>query len=322
MAKAKKKEVSSDPMDDVLDELKKKYRVNDGSTHQRKDKISTGSLLLDDKLDGGFVRGKIIEIYGPESTGKSAMAFTLMSQGKGVMGYVDGESNWDKETAELYGVDTSRVIQGEPEYLEQGLEMVEDFVGKKLEIIVYDSIAGLAPKAEMEGSMEDHTVGKKAFRMNQHMRRIHLKANDAGSVIFFINQIRANVGANMYAPQTITPGGMALAFHASYRLQITGTEKIMQGETKIGHYIKITIKKNKFGPPDQKVEIPFLYGYGVSKEWELVDLALKAGIFVKAGSWIKYDDANLAQGQLNTVLFLKDNPDFFNEIKTKLHEKV
>lgn len=308
-------------IESILDSFKDlNYSVDVGANIKRRDKIPTGSLTLDREFEGGYIRGKIIEIFGPNSTGKSALGFTLMAQAKGITAYIDAESAYDSDTAKMYGVDLDKLIVMKPEYLEQGLQMIIDCVERGAEVVVFDSIAGIAPKVELEGTLEDHNVGKKASRMGQLMRRLHNAMDKTGTTVFFVNQIRDSMEA--YGNPITTPGGHAVEFHASYRMQVTGVERIPKTEPFIGHYMKITIKKNKFGSPGGKVMVPLLYGTGICREWELVDLALDLGIIKKSGSWFSYDDTQLAQGQLNTVTFIMDNPELFDEIQQRVNEKL
>lgn len=306
-------------IDKVLDELgKNKYRVSLASRIIRPDKISTGSLLLDKELEGGYVKGRIVECFAPKSFGKTALGFTMLALIKdGLLGFIDAESSYDTETAVMYGVDPDRLLVGEPEYLEQGIDMVEDMINQGAAAIVYDSIAGVGPKVELEGDMDQHNVGAAAKRMSQAMRRLHLIAKDHGCVLFFVNQQRASM--QMYGDPTTTPGGYALGFYATYRLQGTGIDRFpKEGPPYQGHHMKLKIEKNKLGHPGGRVIIPFLYGIGISREWELIDLAVAQDIVQQSGSWFSYDGTKIGQGKMSTVELLQDNPDLFEEIKSKL----
>lgn len=305
-------------MDQVLKALSKVGDISIGSDFERKEKVSTGSLLLDNELEGGVIKGKIIECFGPNGIGKTTLGYTLLAQHTGPIGYIDCESNYDKETAEMFGVNTHNLVIAQPDYLEQALQAVLDMVDAGIECIVYDSVAGLDSKMATEKSMEESTIGKRAFNMGLMLRKLHKAADHKGCTVFFINQIRDNVGAGPYQQQWITPGGHALEFQTSYRFQCVGKERIMKGDIAIGHYIKMNVYKNKFGLSNIKVDLPLIYGRGISQEMEVLDLALAKGIIVKSGSWFKHEDANIAQGQLGVIDFFIDNPEFFNEIKSQV----
>jgi len=319
---AKKSVQEQGGIEAVFNALQSKYKdgLYMGSSISRKGVTSTGSIKLDLALNGGFVKGKIIECYGPESSGKSALAYALLSGIKGPKGFIDAESAYESETASMYGVDLSTMIVDRPEHIEQGMELVLDMVDAGMEAIVFDSIAGISTKAELEGSMEDHNVGKKASRMGQLMRKLHLKADEKGCTIFFVNQIRDSM--SMYGSPVTTPGGHALQFHASYRLWVKGIDKIEIGTAKeaVGHEMKVNIKKNKFGRPGIDVKIPLIYGKGISPEWEILDIAVEKEIIEKSGSWYSYEGSKIGQGQYNTFTFLLDNPEFVDQIKLKIHE--
>lgn len=258
-------------------------------------------------------------MYGPESSGKSAMAYSLLRNSHGINGFIDAESAYEAETAEMYGVDTSKLVVQRPGYIEEGMEMVLDMVDLGMETIIFDSIAGVAPKAELEGSMEDHNVGKKATRMGQLMRKLHLKADEHGCTVFFVNQIRDSMA--MFGTPITTPGGHALKFHASHRFWVKSiSSKIKAGERLIGHYMRIANKKNKFGFPSEEVMVPLIYGIGISPEWEILDMGVDKGIIKKSGAWYSYNDTKLGQGTYNTFTLLLDNPELTEEIKKKLYE--
>lgn len=320
MAKNSKKAPTS--IDDVYSALSAKYKqgIYTGEDITRRDKLSTGSLILDRALDGGFVKGKIIECYGPESSGKSAMAYSLLANSPGINGFIDGESAYEKQTAQMYGVDTENLIVQKPDYIEEGMQMVLDMVDLGVETIIFDSIAGIPTKGELEGNMEDHNVGKKASRMGQLMRKLHHAADAAGTTVYFINQIRDSM--QMFGSPFTTPGGHALKFHASYRLWLKSTSKIELGSNKqlIGHVMKINLKKNKFGKPGEDILVPLLYGIGICKEWEIIELGESCGVIEKSGSWYSYNGDKIGQGLWNTYTFLLDNPDLIDTIKKQIDE--
>ncbi len=321
----KVKEGLSDGLSDRMSDILKALNMEEddlfgtGDEIIRKEKDSTGSLTLDHTLDGGYIKGKIIECFGPESVGKSALAFSFIAalQKKGgIVGFIDAESALDRETVEMYGVDVKRLVPKQPDYLEEGMELMLKMVESGCDAVVFDSVAGLPPKKEFEGTMDDHAVGSKASRMGQLMRKLHKLADVKGCTIFFVNQIRDSM--QMYGDPITTPGGKGLKFHASYRLQVTGTESIPKTGEPIGHLIKMTIKKNKFGPPKGKIEIPLIYGLGICREWELIDLAVEKGIVKKAGTWFDYEGTKVGQGQYASATFLIDNPELYDEILNKV----
>lgn len=318
MSKKKTSTTSKPTIDDVLKLLNKKYEGDTykGSELERPEKITTGSLIFDKYLDGGYVPGKFIECYGKESLGKTALGYTMLSKMDGVNVYIDGESTYDRETAKMYGVNVDNLIVRKPEYLEEALEMLIELVAVGVDGVVFDSIAGFPTKGELEGSMEDHSIGKKASRMGQLFRKLHKKADKSGTTCYFINQLRQSM--EMFSAKYTVPGGEALKFHATYRFFITSKEDIKKGEEVIGHYMKIKITKNKLGKSGEKFKIPLMYGYGVSREWEILDLAIENKIIKKSGSWFSYEGTNLAQGQYNTWGMLIDNPEFTEELLTKI----
>lgn len=318
MAKKSKEDSASLNVDDVLKEMNKKHKgkLKLGTDIVRGEKRSTGSLLMDKALNGGYIEGKIIEVFGPESIGKSALAYTFLSQIKdGVIGFVDGESAYERETAEMYNVDCSRLVVSQPFHIEEGLQDMMDMIDEGAKAIVFDSIAGIPPKAELEGDMEDTAVGKKAYRMNQAMRQLHSKARDAGCTCLFINQVRESM--NMFEPVT-TPGGKAVRFHATYRWWAVSKKALNKANPQFGHYINLRLFKNKVGLPDIKLSVPLVYGYGISPAWEIMDLALEANVLTKSGTWISHNGETIAQGEFNTFQAIMDNPDFFEELKKEL----
>jgi len=321
--KAVKKTVVKDekelsPMDKILKALDDKYGDDGGLGSEiiRPEKISTGSLIIDEAFKGGFVRGKIINTYAAYGFGKSALAFKFLSQIKGPKGFIDAESAYDKETAEMYGVDTTTLIVREPAYIEQGMEMVMDMIKLGCEAVVFDSVAGIDTKAEAEEAIDSNGIGRKAKRMGQLMRKLHIAARKANCTVFFINQIRDVIGSPV--PMFTTPGGHALKFHASYNLEGKKKKPIKTGEEQIGHYMTIKLEKNKFGTPNMIVNIPIIYGYGISREWEIKDLAMEKGILEKGPSWYSYEGNKIANGDYKMFQFLLDNPEFTEELLTKI----
>lgn len=285
----------------------------------------TGSIKLDLALGGGFVGGKIIELYGKESSGKTTMAYAFLSKQQGVLnGFIDAETSFDPINADMCGVDRTKLMIHHPDYMEEGQQMTLDMIETGgVKNIVFDSLTGVGPLSEMEGGMTDTTVGKAAYKSNQMMRKLHGVAGKNDACVLFINQIRSTVGV-MYGPPTTTTGGHGLKFYASYRLSIKKVEPIEVGASKdrLGHYMHILIVKNKFGTPGGVVTIPLIYGHGISREWEIMDLGEEYNVIEKSGSWYSYENAKLGQGQAAVFGMLVDNPELTDEIEIKIHERA
>mgnify|MGYP006382364709 CR=1 FL=1 len=274
--------------------------------------ISTGSYLLDEALGGGYVKGKIFEIFGEESIGKSTLALHFMTQFKGKpILYIDTEQSLDKDYAKRLGVDLPNMIITQPDTIEQAITIMLDLCDK-VDAIVFDSVAEAATSKELEGEISDQDIGVKAKLMSKAIRKLKGKNHD--STIIFINQTRENPGIT-YGSNRVTPAGRALKFGSHARIDLYGKELIKKGEDPIGHYMNIKIVKNKSGKPHIKVQVPLIFdGYGINKEQEIIDLAIEKGVLTKSGSWIKHGDTNIAQGIENTRTFLFDNPEFKEEL--------
>jgi recombination protein RecA len=328
MAKNKKQESGfSDELKAALEALNHSYgegtviKIND-SPNTIIERVSSGSLILDAALGGGYVKGALIEIFGEASLGKSTLALHFLSQfkGKPVL-YIDCEQSLDKDYAEALGVDLDGMIITQPSCLEDGLSVMQELCDK-VHAIVFDSVAEAAIKKEVEGDIGDQDIGIKAKLMSKAIRK--LKATPHESTIMFINQVRA--GMDMYNPR-VTPGGYALKYGTHIRLDLSGRELIKKGsgtnEETVGHYAKIKVVKNKAGKPHVKCEVPIIYdGHGVSRSQEIVDLALEYGIFTKSGTWIKHNDTTIAQGLEGTRTFLQDNEEFAVSIVKELENKL
>jgi recombination protein RecA len=288
-------------------------------SHLETERISSGSLILDDCIGGGYGKGKIIEIFGDESIGKSTLALHFMSNFKGKpIVYIDTEQSLDREYAKDLGVDTQNMIISQPNCLEDAIEILLEFADK-VDAIVFDSIAEASPKAEIEGDMDDNNLGVKARKMSQGFRKLKSIKNSA--TILFINQIREKLGVMYGSPRT-TPGGNASKFAAQIRIDLYGKELIKKGEDVIGHYIKAKIVKNKLGKPHLKCQIPLMYdGKGVNQEQEIVELAIEKGIIEKSGSWYKHGGASLGQGVDQVRSFLADNEEFKTELLNEIKKK-
>lgn len=283
------------------------------------ERVPTGSLILDNLLEGGYPRSRIIEIYGDTSLGKSTMCMHFLANCPGPKLYIDTEQSLDRDYAEALGVNLSNMLICQPETLEEAAEILVKFLGK-VDSIVFDSIAESLPKKELEEGPSTESIGIKARRMGGLVRSI--KGTEHNTTILFTNQIREKIGIAFGNPIT-TPGGNAMRFGAHVRLELYGRELLKRGEEVYGHKIKIKVNKNKLGKPHVKCEIPLLYdGGGISRETEVLELAIEKGIIEKSGSWISYDNAKLGQGLENARLMLVDNPELRQELETKIKDKL
>lgn len=290
------------------------------------DVISTGSLTVDMALGvGGVPKGRIIEIYGPESSGKTTMTLQLVAncqkQG-GTAAFIDAEHALDIVYAQKLGVDLSSLIVSQPDTGEQALEIVDQLVNSgAVDLIIIDSVAALTPKAEIEGEMGDSHMGLQARLMSQALRKITGAAKKTNCTVVFINQIRMKIGVMFGSPETTT-GGNALKFYASVRMDIRRIGSIKKGEDIIGNDTKVKVVKNKVAPPFREAEFEILYGEGVSKMGEIIDLAVKFNIVEKAGAWYAYNGSKIGQGRDNTREWLKQNPSQADEIEAKVRQAM
>lgn len=290
-------------------------------------KISTvpsGSLALDAALGvGGYPRGRIIEIYGPESSGKTTVALHAIAEVQAAGGqaaFIDAEHALDPSYAQKLGVNIDELLLSQPDTGEQALEIAEALVRSgAIDIIVVDSVAALVPKAEIEGEMGDAHVGLQARLMSQALRKLSGAINKSKTIAVFINQIREKVGVMFGNPET-TPGGRALKFYSTIRLEVRRAETLKQGTDMVGNKTKIKVVKNKVAPPFRTAEVDIMYGEGVSKEGEIIDLGSELDIVQKSGSWYSYNDERLGQGRENAKLFLKENPSLRLEIQQKIRD--
>ncbi|WP_442599573.1 recombinase RecA [Neobacillus sp. D3-1R] len=290
-------------------------------------KISTvpsGSLALDAALGvGGYPRGRIIEIYGPESSGKTTVALHAIAEVQangGQAAFIDAEHALDPSYAQKLGVNIDELLLSQPDTGEQALEIAEALVRSgAIDIIVIDSVAALVPKAEIEGEMGDSHVGLQARLMSQALRKLSGAINKSKTIAVFINQIREKVGVMFGNPET-TPGGRALKFYSTIRLEVRRAETLKQGTDMVGNKTKIKVVKNKVAPPFRTAEVDIMYGEGISKEGEVIDLGSELDIIQKSGSWYSYNDERLGQGRENAKLFLKENPSLRIEIQKKIRE--
>ena len=288
--------------------------------------ISTGSLGLDIALGiGGVPRGRIIEIYGPESSGKTTLALQIMAEAQkagGTCAIVDAEHALDPSYAKKLGVDVDNLLISQPDTGEQALEIADTLVRSgALDVLVIDSVAALVPKAELEGEMGDSHMGLQARLMSQALRKITGSISRSGTVVIFINQIRMKIGVMFGSPETTT-GGNALKFYASVRLDIRRIGAVKDGETVTGNQTRVKVVKNKMAPPFRQVEFDIMYGEGISKTGELIDLGVQGGLVEKSGAWFAYDGQRIGQGRENAKQFMKDNPELANKLENQVRQKA
>lgn len=288
--------------------------------------ISTGSLSLDIALGiGGVPRGRIVEIYGPESSGKTTVALHIVAQAQkegGSAVFIDVEHALDPVYAQALGVDIDSLLVSQPDTGEQALEICEALVRSgAIDVVVVDSVAAMVTKAEIEGDMGDSHVGLQARLMSQALRKLTGAIGKSNCVVIFINQLREKIGV-MYGNPETTPGGRALKFYASVRLDVRRVEALKNGTELIGNRTRVKVVKNKVSPPFKEAEFDIMYGEGISKVGEILDLATKLDIVVRGGSWFNYGDTRLGQGRDNAKEFLKANPEIAQEIETKVRENA
>jgi recombination protein RecA len=315
----------------TLDKLEKSYgkgvvmKMGDARV-VNVDVIPSGSLGLDIALGiGGFPRGRVVEIYGPESSGKTTIAMHAIAEAQkkgGLAAFIDAEHAFDKVYAENLGIDTGNLLISQPDNGEQALEIADNLIRSgAIDIIVIDSVAALVPKAEIEGEMGDSVMGLQARLMSQALRKLTGSINKTGCVCIFINQLREKIGVMFGNPETTT-GGNALKFYASIRLDIRRIGQIKDGLDVTGNRVRMKVVKNKVAPPFRQCEFDIVYGEGVSKDGEIVDLGSELGIVKKSGSWYSYGETKLGQGRDAVKQLLKDNPDLAEEIELKIKEHL
>ncbi len=313
----------------ALDKIEKDY--GKGSVMMLGDKqqaniesVSTGSLGLDVALGiGGFPRGRIIEIYGPESSGKTTIAIHTIAEAQklgGVCAIIDAEHAFDAVYARKLGVDVDNLLISQPDYGEQALEIADRLISSgALDVVVIDSVAALVPKGELEGDMGDSKMGLHARLMSQALRKLTATISRTGTICIFINQLREKIGVMFGNPETTT-GGNALKFYASVRLDIRrpASGQIKDGDNVLGSRVKVKVVKNKVAPPFRTVEFDLMFGEGISKVGEVIDMGIELGIMQKSGSWFSYNDNKIGQGRDNVKQFLLDNPEVMTEIEAKI----
>ncbi|GGG44773.1 protein RecA [Kocuria dechangensis] len=318
-------------LDTVLAQIDKNY--GKGSVMRLGDRpatkietIPTGSIAMDVALGiGGFPRGRVVEIYGPESSGKTTVALHAVAnvqKAGGIAAFIDAEHALDPSYAERLGVDTDNLLVSQPDTGEQALEIMDMLVGSgSIDIIVIDSVAALVPKAEIEGEMGDSHVGLQARLMSQALRKITGRLSHTNTTAIFINQLREKIGVFFGSPETTT-GGKALKFYASVRVDVRRIETLKDGANPVGNRTRAKIVKNKMAPPFKQAEFDILYGEGISTEGGLIDMGVEQGIVKKSGAWFTYEGDQLGQGKENSRRFLKDNPELAEEIERRILIKL
>ncbi|NCX95840.1 MAG: recombinase RecA [Chitinophagia bacterium] len=288
------------------------------------DVISTGSLGLDVALGvGGFPRGRIIEVFGPESSGKTTIAIHTIAEAQkmgGICAIIDAEHAFDSSYATKLGVDVDNLIISQPDYGEQALEIADRLISSgAVDVVVIDSVAALVPKGELEGEMGDSKMGLQARLMSQALRKLTATISRTGCICIFINQLREKIGVMFGNPETTT-GGNALKFYASIRLDIRRISQIKDGEVATGNRTRVKVVKNKVAPPFRQVEFDLVFGEGISKLGEIIDMGVELGILQKSGSWFSYGESKIGQGKDNVKAFLKDNPELMHDVEHRIRE--
>jgi recombination protein RecA len=301
-------------------------RMGDVSAVRDVDVVSTGSLGLDVALGiGGLPRGRVVEVYGPESSGKTTLALQVIAEAQkagGTAAFVDAEHALDPTYAEKLGVDVDELLVSQPDTGEQALEITDMLVRSgSIDVVVVDSVAALTPKAEIEGDMGDSHMGLQARLMSQALRKLTGNIKRSNTMVIFINQIRMKIGVMFGNPETTT-GGNALKFYASVRMDIRRIGAIKKGDEIIGNETRVKVVKNKMAPPFRKAEFQILYGEGISREAELIDLGVQHGFVEKSGAWYSYNGERIGQGKENVREFLKQNPDIAGDIEAKIRAEL
>ncbi|MFM1999381.1 MAG: hypothetical protein RL204_1328 [Bacteroidota bacterium] len=315
----------------AMDKMEKTYgkgavmKLGD-SAQEAIEVIPSGSIGLDLALGiGGYPKGRIVEIYGPESSGKTTLAIHAIAECQkqgGICAFIDAEHAFDKFYAEALGVDTENLLISQPDHGEQGLEIADNLIRSgAIDLIVIDSVAALTPRSEIEGEMGDSNVGVQARLMSKALRKLTATISKTGCCCIFINQLREKIGVMFGNPETTT-GGNALKFYASVRLDIRRTQQIKDGETAIGNHAKVKVVKNKVAPPFRQAEFDIIFGQGISIIGEMIDLGVDYNVIKKAGSWFSYGETKLGQGREAVKQLLDDNPELQAEIEAKVREAI
>jgi recombination protein RecA len=313
----------------TLDKLEKTYgkgtimRLGDNAI-EAVEFISTGSIGLDAALGiGGLPKGRVIEIYGPESSGKTTLALHAIAESQkagGIAAFIDAEHAFDRFYAQKLGVDVENLLVSQPDNGEQALEITENLIRSgAIDIIVIDSVAALTPKSEIEGEMGDSKMGLQARLMSQALRKLTSTISKTATCCIFINQLREKIGVMFGNPETTT-GGNALKFYASVRLDIRRQTQLKEGDEVVGNHVKVKVVKNKVAPPFRKAEFDIIFGEGISRAFEIIDLATELNVIKKSGSWFSYGDTKLGQGRDSVKKILQDNPELADELEGKIRE--
>ncbi|MEI3321079.1 MAG: recombinase RecA [Eubacterium sp.] len=317
-------------LDAAISQIEKQHgkgaimKLGDWGNKMNVESLPTGSLSLDLALGiGGIPRGRIIEIYGPESSGKTTVALHMIAETQkrgGVAGFIDAEHALDPVYAKAIGVDIDNLYISQPDYGEQALEITETMVRSgAVDIIIVDSVAALVPKAEIDGDMGDSHMGQQARLMSQALRKLTGIVNKTGCSVVFINQLREKIGVMFGNPETTT-GGRALKFYASVRLDVRRVETLKAGGEMVGNRARVKVVKNKVAPPFKEAEFDIMFGKGISREGDILDLAANCGVVIKSGSWYAYNSEKIGQGRENAKKYLLENPTIMEEIETKVRD--
>ncbi len=331
MAEKEKKDARVEALEQALLKIEKDYgkgaimKLGD-QPYQKVEVISTGCLTLDLALGiGGVPRGRIVEIYGPESSGKTTVSLHIVAEAQkngGRAAFIDAEHALDPAYAEKLGVDTKALYVSQPDNGEQALNICDTLIRSgAFDVIVVDSVAALTPKAEIDGEMGDNHVGLQARMMSQALRKMTSVSSKSNTAVIFINQLREKIGVMFGNPETTT-GGKALKFYASVRLDVRKTDTIKEGQNVIGNRTKVKVVKNKMAPPFKVAEFDIMYGKGISRSGCVLDMALNLGLIKKSGAWFSYNDEKVGQGKENTKLYLEKNPQIMDELEKKIREQA
>ena len=317
-------------LDAAIAQIEKQYgkgsvmKLGDNSANMNVETVPTGSLSLDIALGlGGLPKGRIIEVYGPESSGKTTVALHCVAEVQkrgGIAGFIDAEHALDPVYARNIGVDIDNLYISQPDCGEQALEITETMVRSgAVDIVVVDSVAALVPKAEIDGDMGDSHVGLQARLMSQALRKLTAVISKSNCIVIFINQLREKVGVMFGNPETTT-GGRALKFYSSVRLDVRRTESLKQGGERVGNHVRVKVVKNKIAPPFREAEFDIMFGQGISREGDVLDLAVNAGIVNKSGAWYAYEGDKIGQGRENAKTYIHENPAFFDMLEAKVRD--
>ena len=317
-------------LDAAITQIEKSYgkgsimKLGDSGSNMNIETTPTGSISLDIALGlGGVPKGRVIEIYGPESSGKTTVALHMVAEVQkrgGIAGFIDAEHALDPVYAKNIGVDIDNLYISQPDNGEQGLEITETMVRSgAVDIVIVDSVAALVPKAEIDGEMGDSHVGLQARLMSQALRKLTGIISKSNCSVIFINQLREKVGIMFGNPETTT-GGRALKFYSSVRLDVRRVEAIKQGGEVVGNHVRVKVVKNKIAPPFREAEFDIMFGQGISREGDIIDLAVKDNVIEKSGAWYAYNGAKIGQGRENAKIYLKEHPEVFAEVEQKVRE--